>query len=302
MNILMQIRETIRGFYARFEVYITPVLKFAMALITLLLINGYLGYMGKLSSKALALVVALLCSFLPANFMILFATVFMLAHIYKLSLEILAFAFAIVLLLYLLFFRFSPRDTFAVLLVPVCFLLKIPYVIPLSMGLIGTSSSMVSVACGTVVYYLIRFIHNNAAAIRAMDADGAFTRFRFIAKGFLEDKQMLVMVFAMIVCVAVVHALRRLSVDYSWSIAIGTGALSQLFVMFFGDLMVKAYFNVGGAFLSMIICTGFAFILKFFVFSVDYSHTEKVQFEDDDYYYYVKAVPKVAYKTKKTGE
>lgn len=36
-----------------------------------------------------------------------------------------------------------------------------------------------------------------------------------------------------------------------------------------------------------------AFILQFFVFSVDYTRTEHVQFEDDEYYYYVKAVPKM---------
>ena len=34
-------------------------------------------------------------------------------------------------------------------------------------------------------------------------------------------------------------------------------------------------------------------VLQFFVFNVDYSRTEKVQFEDDEYYYYVKAVPKI---------
>ena len=33
--------------------------------------------------------------------------------------------------------------------------------------------------------------------------------------------------------------------------------------------------------------------VEFFAFNLDYSRTEKVQFEDDEYYYYVKAVPKV---------
>ena len=35
-----------------------------------------------------------------------------------------------------------------------------------------------------------------------------------------------------------------------------------------------------------------AVILQFFVFSVDYTRVEHTQFEDDEYYYYVKAVPK----------
>ena len=33
-------------------------------------------------------------------------------------------------------------------------------------------------------------------------------------------------------------------------------------------------------------------VLQFFFFNLDYTRTERVQFEDDEYYYYVKAVPK----------
>ena len=35
------------------------------------------------------------------------------------------------------------------------------------------------------------------------------------------------------------------------------------------------------------------FVLEVVFFSVDYSRTENVQFEDDEYYYYVKAIPKI---------
>ena len=31
--------------------------------------------------------------------------------------------------------------------------------------------------------------------------------------------------------------------------------------------------------------------MKFFVFGGDYTRTERLEYEDDDYYYYVKAVP-----------
>ena len=40
-----------------------------------------------------------------------------------------------------------------------------------------------------------------------------------------------------------------------------------------------------------------AMIVEFFAFSVDYSRTEYTQFEDDEYYYYVKAVPKACVTT-----
>ena len=35
-----------------------------------------------------------------------------------------------------------------------------------------------------------------------------------------------------------------------------------------------------------------AFVIIAFVLAMDYRHTENVQFEDDEYYYYVKAIPK----------
>ena len=44
-----------------------------------------------------------------------------------------------------------------------------------------------------------------------------------------------------------------------------------------------------GSLLALVV----AKVIEFFRFCVDYSRTEKVQFEDDKYYYYVKAVPKM---------
>ena len=64
-------------------------------------------------------------------------------------------------------------------------------------------------------------------------------------------------------------------------------------VLLVGDLI----FDINESLLSVILGTVLSFllvlVLQFFVFYVDYSRTEKVQFEDDEYYYYVKAVPKV---------
>ena len=38
-------------------------------------------------------------------------------------------------------------------------------------------------------------------------------------------------------------------------------------------------------------------ILELFFLSVDYSRSENLQYEDDEYYYYVKAVPKIVVST-----
>ena len=81
-----------------------------------IIINMNLGYMEKLAKFPLALILALLCSFLPLNFIIFAAAALVLAHIYALSLEAALLVGILFLLMFLLYFRFSPGDTFVVIL------------------------------------------------------------------------------------------------------------------------------------------------------------------------------------------
>ena len=65
MTQLLVIREYIKNFYTKYEEFIVPLLKFVLGLILFLTINGRMGYMEKIDHVAIALVAALLCSFLP---------------------------------------------------------------------------------------------------------------------------------------------------------------------------------------------------------------------------------------------
>ena len=57
--------------------------------------------------------------------------------------------------------------------------------------------------------------------------------------------------------------------------------------------MMNVTGNIGGMIISMIVSGILVYVIQFFVFSVDYTRAEYVQFEDDEYYYYEKAVPKM---------
>ena len=293
MTTLLVIKQMLMMIYSKYEVYITPLLKFLLALVTLLLINSRLGYMESVTKLTVVLIVALMCSFMPMNFIVLMGAVFVLLHLYAFSLECAAIVGAGFLLLFLLYLRFSPKDTLVVVLMPICFLLRIPYVLPIAMGLVGTPASAVSVACGVIVYYILHYVTQNATAIAAMTDEETAAKFRFIIDGLLKNREMVVMIAAFAITVIIVYLLRRLSMDYAWTIAMIAGAVVNIMVLLVGDLI----FDINLSLLSVILGTILSFlivlVLQFFVFYVDYSRTEKVQFEDDEYYYYVKAVPKV---------
>ena len=292
MTNLLVLREQLKRFYGKYEVYITPVLRFLLAFMSFSMINHAIGYMSALNSIAIVLILALLCSFLPLNFTVILAAAVSLVHLYAFSLECAVVALAVFLLMFVLYFRFSPNDTVVVLLTPLFFVLKIPYAVPIAMGLIGTPVSTVSVACGVIVYYVIGYMNESASVLNTFDAEGAVEKFRYIIDGVLGNKTMLVVVAAFTITIVVVYFIRRLSVDYAWTIAIITGALVNILFLLFGDLLFNTNVSILGLIIGSVIAALLVKVLEFMVFNVDYSRTEMVQFEDDEYYYYVKAVPK----------
>lgn len=292
MTTLLEIREKVKRIYSRNEVYVLPVVKFLLAFLVLNVLNGQLGYMKQLDSLAIVLVVSLACSFLPVGAMIFFATIFSLLHMYALSLEVALVGVCVYLLMYLLFFRFSPKDTLAVVLTPLLCLMKMPYIMPVAMGLLGTPASAVSVSCGVVIYFLIVAVSANATTISTMGSEEAATKIRMIIDGLLGNKQMLVVVIAFAITVLLVYIVRRMSIDYSWTIAMIAGAMANLVILLVGDLLYDTNMSVLNAIFGAILAVAVGKVIEFFRFCVDYSRTEKVQFEDDEYYYYVKAVPK----------
>ena len=138
MKTLLEYREKMKLFLGKYDIYIFPVLKFALALIVFLVINANVGFMSRLTNPGIALVLALICSFLPLNITVVFGAILILIHMYALSLEAFAITFVLFALMFLLFFRTAPRYGYLLIVTPLAFCLGIPYLIPLAMGLAAT--------------------------------------------------------------------------------------------------------------------------------------------------------------------
>ena len=157
--------------------------------------------------------------------------------------------------------------------------------------------SVVPVGCGTFVYYTLLYVKQNAG-ILTNDASMDITqKYVQIMKSLIFNRLMLAMIAASLVSVIVVYLIRRLSVDYAWIIAIVAGAVAQLAVVFIGDFVFDVSVPILQLLIGTLVSMAIAGIYNFMIFSVDYTRTEYTQFEDDDYYYYVKAVPKACVTT-----
>lgn len=293
MGNILEVRDKLKLLYIKNEVFLLPVLKFMLAFTSICVVSGRLGYMAKVDNLGLILIAALACSFLPVGCVVFFSAVFSLLHLYALSLEVAAVVAAIYLIIFLIFFRFGTRESLLLLLTAILACMNIPYIVPIVAGLITGPMSVIPIACGLVVYYLLAHITQNAAAIHAMGEEEAIAKVRMVLDSLIGNDELLVMIMAFSVTVFVVYILRRLSVEYSWTIAMIAGAIVNLMILLVGDLILDTEFGFLGAFFGTILALVCAKLVEFFRFCVDYNRIEKVQFEDDEYYYYVKAIPKM---------
>lgn len=294
MATLLEFREIIKRFYSKYDVYIKPVLKFVLALVSYLVINTKIGFMQQLRNPLVAVGLALVCAFLPMNAIVVFGGILMIAHAYALSLEACAVTAGIIAVMYLLYFRISSRMAMLLIITPLCFMIGIPYVIPLLGGLLFGPAAAIPAGCGAVIYYLINYMSRNSTSLGTGEVDASAAKVASLVDSLVTNKEMFLCVAAMMLTVLIVYFIRRLSVDHSWEIAIGIGTVVNIVIHLAGALLPEVTVQIVPLLVGSVISTIIAFCVKFFVFSVDYTRTERVQFEDDEYYYYVKAIPKNA--------
>lgn len=290
---LFVFREKLRAFYARFGNIIVPVLHFSTALLALMLLNNGMGYERRLRAPVVVLLISLLSAFLPWGGVCVLLGIAVLLNIFAVSAEFALITLAFLLVLALLYYGFSPRDSVILILTPILFELKLPYLLPILVGLGGSVFSVIPLSGGIVLYYIINYVHNNAAPLTNGESVDVAQKFLQMLNGVLLDKTLLLYLLAFSISLLVVWCVRRLSMDYAWDAAILAGILTMLFVFFLGNFWYGVGVNIVPLLLGLVLAGLLAELYRFLVFSVDYTRTEYSQFEDDDYYYYVKAVPKI---------
>ena len=285
-----------KKFYGQYEIYILPVLKFLLAFVYFLWINSNMGYMKQLDNIFVILILALVCSILPVSVMMFVGFALMIGHCYAVGVETAGFMLILILFMLILFLRFSSSQNLAMILTPLSFGFSVPTLLPIGAGLLGSALSSLPAGCGVVIYYFIRFVHAQSAALSDPDTEIA-GKIKLLSDGLIQNWAMWITVIAFVVVVLLVNLLRTRSFDYAWRIAVIVGGVSYILVILAGDFC----FDVTVSMIPMIISTAVSvligFVLEFFVFGGDYSRTERLEYEDDEYYYYVKAVPKAVVAT-----
>ena len=295
MHKILELRENYRLLYSKYSMYIEAIVKFVIALVAIIVINSHIGAMELLTNPLVVILLSLVCAVLPRTLSAVVVMLVIVGHMFSISMEIAIIVLVMFIVMYLLFFRFTPKESVVLVVTPILCAMGIPYILPIVLGLVASPVSIVSLAFGTLVYFIMSFISNDYENIMEIASEDGFEVLSMFIEDVIKSSAIYYCIAVFAVVLVLVYVLKRLSMDYSWIVGVCTGGVIQIVMFIVGNVIVdmSLFCGILSAVLGGLICTGVAWLLQFFLHSVDYTKAEKVQFEDDDYYYYVKAVPKI---------
>lgn len=290
---ILEIRGKSRRFYQKYERFITPVLKFVYYLICALTISSNIGFNKRLASIGVSIGLGLLGAFLPSVVMIILFITVVLIHIYSESVVLAAFAVLVLVVLFCFMARLSEKYGYAMVGIPVLYSFHMPCLIPMLLGLTASPIAILPTTCGIIIYYMLRVFKAAAITENVGNLDDVLELYIGVMDEFVGNKEMYATIAVFALIITAMWIIRKLQFEFVFEISVAVGGLINMI----GFLVVYLVLGVGDKISSMffgtICATLVVFAAQFFMRVLNYAAVEEVQFEDDDYYYYVKAIPKV---------
>ena len=294
MNGLIELRDNLRKIYAEYGFILRPVCRFITALLFLVLLRNYCGFSGKACGPAVLLGLSGLCIFFDFGAVSFVCALFLTANLFMVSYSACLFAVVFFMLILMLYFGLRPGNGIILFLVPICCILRIPYLLPVILALSGGFSLILPGTIGCLAWFLISYYKENSAVLtKSVDPEVLAKEFMAFTEGVFMNTGVYVMLMSFILCMVTVYLIRRLEIDHSWTIAVISGTVITAFAVFLGNYYFDIETNVLVTAAGLLAALLGGLLYELIFFNVDYKAGEKLQFEDDDYYYYVKAIPKV---------
>ena len=313
MEQILKIREIIVRFFKRFEVFILPLLKFALGFFVFSAIHNIghvnaalLPIVEAFPPSAINFLFALLFTIVPMNLswiLIILSTTLQ----FTANIEIAVAVFLFLMFVFLFYARMATRESILILLTIIAFQFNVPYLVPLLVGLYFPVTAIIPVTVGVFINaqlpVLFGLMSPGGAIAGMADLDiadlfvelpAAFTEiYTTLVSSFTMSRSWLFTAVIFALVIILVHFISRHGIDYSKEIAIGLGCITIVIGFIIMVVTVEESANIGFVIIGTIVCGLLAWVVRFFDSVLDYQRVETVQFEDDNNYYHVKIVPKV---------
>lgn len=293
MTQFLLLKEHIRNIYQKHSRLFQLLFRFILGFLTFLSINRIVGYQPLLNRIYVEILLGLVAMIMPVEIMVFLAALFVVVHVFYVS-RVLALSVAVIfLVMYLLYVQFVPKHGYIILAVPIAFGLGIPYGIPVLLGLMFSTVSIIPMSIGIGIYYLLQTL----TSVVASASDDTINLFQVLMNQMMENQEMYVTICIFAVVLVVVYGIRNLRQDYSFEIAVFVGMILNTILLLIENYLLAINLNIFYFVLGTLLSGALVWLIQMFRITLNYAGVENLQFEDEEYYYYVRAVPKMSVVT-----
>ena len=288
MTQLLILKEHIQKFYQKYSLIINPLFRFLAGCIIFYAANRAVGYNPALGNNYVIGILSVITVVFPPQMVLFIAALYVVLHILYVSKYLALVTSVVFAILYLIYIRFLPKHGYIIMSVPVLFAFNVPYALPILMGLVSTPVVIIPIGIGVIVYYMLQTI----VSVVGTSTDDAVNLYHAVLQQLYSNLQMYSIIVIFSIVLIVVYIIRNREKDFSFEIAILTGTILNLVLIFISNYILDISVNILYLIVGVVLSAVIVWIIQFFRLSLNYEGVENLQFEDEEYYYYVRAVPK----------
>jgi len=293
MSEMLAIRDKIRDILRKYDEITTPIIRFVGALIMYISINSLFGYSALFGRGIVIFLLSVISALVSSAVVVLIGGVVILVNAISVSLEVALLFIVLFIAIYCMYMRMFPDCSWILAFVPIMYMLNLQYAAPLVVAIFAGYSGMVPTVFGVVLYHFATCTEEvNSLLLSATDEE-KFQPLNYMVETVFKNESMILTALVFAIVIAVTYFVFRLPIVYAQYAAVGVGGICNiLFFMICSVGLDVENVGMGSLLLGTIIGVLIAYIAQVCKGLVDYSRKESVQFEDDEYYYDVKAIPK----------
>lgn len=298
MKTIYQIRGVICRFFMQYELIAKVLLKFCAYLFIFRQIAGWDGFSsaGVLNAFSVHMLLALLCVLLPSRFAVFFSFGIIIYNIYQVSLWGSLMAAVILLVLYVMVARLCPDETILMILLPLAMKWNVFMIVPLFAGLYMGVFSIIPLVGGVLVWGILRilpaFLSFNETQLEQLPAALSDTA-NYVIDQLINNENLIFMMVLCIGVVLVIYLLNKINMNYMRYISLAVGAMVGLVCLIVGRVVGMTDTGILSALFVPVFSLAVMVVVEFFHMALNYKMAQRLTFADDEYYYYVQAVPKI---------
>lgn len=242
----------------------------------------------------LVIVLSIFCGFIPDMAVMCLAAVLTIFETASVSLVAAFLVFSVIVIYFLLFGRYTKLQGYIVVLIPALWSLNIAYVVPIIAALFLTPAMIPACVAGVLLRYVFAGVKEYyMISQNAVDTGNTMESLQYILDFVLKSREMLIFMVTFSAAFLIVYAVRKGRYNHASDFGIFAGLIVCMAGVITGDIFWAVTADVRRLLTGLAITALIAYFVQFFRMSLDYTGVRKLQFEDDEYFYYVKAVPKL---------